>query len=68
MCASAIYSAIIPKVIYAISILFFHELFGQQIQIYAKEIFSKTPEFYQCNLITVVTQEECEQLFVEAKR
>ena len=68
MCAAAIYWAMIPKVIYGTSIPFLHELFGRQIQVGAEEIFSKTPEFYQCNLIAGVLQEECDQLFVEAKR
>jgi len=56
------------KVIYGTSISFLHELFGRQIQVGAEEIFSKTPEFYQCNLIAGVMQEECDQLFVETKR
>ena len=68
MCAAAIYWAMIPKVIYGTSIPFLHELFGRQIQVGAEEIFSKTPEFYRCNLIAGVMQKECDQLFVEAKR
>lgn len=68
MCAAAIYWAMIPKVIYGTSIPFLHELFGRQIQVGAEEIFSKTPEFYQCHLIGGVMQKECDQLFVEAKR
>lgn len=68
MCAAAIYWAMIPKVIYGSSINFLHELFGRQIQVGAEEIFSKTPEFYQCNLIGGVMKKECDQLFMEAKR
>lgn len=60
MCAAAIYWAIIPKVIYGTSIAFLHELFGRQIQIGAEEIFSKTPDFYDCHLIGDVMKEECE--------
>ncbi len=68
MCAAAIYWAMIPKVIYGTSIPFLHELFGRQIQVRAEEIFSKTPHFYQCDLIGSVMKKECDELFSEAKR
>jgi tRNA(Arg) A34 adenosine deaminase TadA len=68
MCAGAIYWAMIPKVIYGSSIPFLQQLFGGQIQIRAEEVLSKTPASYQCHLIGGVMQEECNQLFVEAKR
>ncbi len=68
MCAAAIYWAMIPKVVYGTSISFLHELFGRQIQVGAEEILSKTPDFYSCNLIGGVMEEECNQLFVEAKK
>ena len=68
MCAAAIYWAMIPKVIYGTSIPFLHQLFGRQIQVEAQEIFSKTPGFYQCKLIGGIMQNECNELFIEAKR
>ncbi|CZG49062.1 deaminase [Legionella pneumophila] len=68
MCAAAIYWAMIPKVVYGSSIAFLHELFGRQIQISAKEIVSKAPDFYNCDLIGRVLEEECNQLFIEAKQ
>lgn len=68
MCSAAIYWAMIPKVIYGTSIPFLHELFGRQIQISASDIFSKTPDFYSCELIGGIMEEECNQLFVEAKK
>ena len=68
MCAAAIYWAMIPKVIYGTSISFLHELFGRQIQIGARELFSKTPDFYSCHLIGGVMEDKCNQLFVEAKK
>lgn len=67
MCASAIYWAMIPKVIYGSSIPFLNDLFGRQINIRAAEIFSSTPKFYQCNLIERVMEKECNQLFIDAK-
>ena len=68
MCAAAIYWAMIPKVVYGVSIPFLHELFGRQIQVGAEEILSKTPDFYSCHLIGGVMEDECKQLFVEAKK
>ena len=68
MCAAAIYWAMIPTVIYGSSIPFLHDLFGRQIQVRASEIFSKTPDFYHGNLIGGVMEDECNQLFIEAKR
>ncbi|HCX3504812.1 TPA: nucleoside deaminase [Legionella pneumophila] len=68
MCAAAIYWAMIPKVVYGSSIKFLHELFGRQIQVGAEEILSKTPEFYRCHVIGGVMEEECNQLFMEAKK
>lgn len=68
MCAAAIYWAMIPKVIYGTSISFLHELFGRQILVSSKEILSKTPDFYSCNLIGGVMESECNQLFSEAKK
>lgn len=68
MCAAAIYWAMIPKVVYGSSIAFLHELFGRQIQLSAEEIFSKTPDFYNVNLIGGVMEEECNQLFSAAKK
>lgn len=68
MCSAAIYWAMIPKVIYGSSIPFLHDLFGRQIQIRASEILSKTPDFYNCHLIGGVMENECDQLFGEAKR
>lgn len=68
MCAAAIYWAMIPKVVYGAAIRFLHELFGRQIQVSAEEILSKTPDFYSCNLIGGVMEDECKQLFVEAKK
>ncbi|HHW3676488.1 TPA: nucleoside deaminase [Legionella pneumophila] len=68
MCAAAIYWAMIPKVVYGSSIAFLHELFGRQIQVGAEEIFSKTPSFYSCHLIGGVMEDECNQLFNEAKK
>ena len=68
MCAAAIYWAMIPKVVYGTSIAFLHELFGRQIQVGAKEILSKTPDFYSCHLIGGVMEDKCNQLFVEAKK
>ena len=68
MCAAAIYWSMIPKVIYGSSIPFLHDLFGRQIQVGAKEILTKTPDFYSCELIGQVMEDECNQLFVEAKR
>jgi tRNA(Arg) A34 adenosine deaminase TadA len=67
MCAAAIYWAMIPKVVYGTSIPFLHDLFGRQIEVRATEIFSKTPNFYTCELIGGVKEEECNQLFIEAK-
>ncbi|MCH9103659.1 nucleoside deaminase [Legionella pneumophila serogroup 1] len=67
MCAAAIYWAMIPKVVYGSSIAFLHELFGRQIQVGAGEILSKTPDFYSCHLIGGVMEDECNQLFNEAK-
>lgn len=68
MCAAAIYWAMIPKVIYGTSIAFLHELFGRQIQMNAEDVLSKTPNFYSCHLIGGVMEEQCNQLFVEAKK
>jgi tRNA(adenine34) deaminase len=68
MCAAAIYWAMIPKVVYGSSIAFLHDLFGRQIQVSAQEVLSKTPEFYSCHLLGGVMEEECNQLFIEAKR
>lgn len=68
MCAAAIYWAMIPKVVYGTSITFLHELFGRQIQVSAKEILSKTPDFYNCHLIGGVMEDKCNQLFVTAKK
>lgn len=68
MCAAAIYWAMIPKVIYGTSIPFLHDLFGRQIEVRASEIFSKTPDFYNGELIGGIMKEECDQLFVKAKR
>lgn len=68
MCAAAIYWAMIPKVVYGTSIAFLHELFGRQIQVGAKEILSKTPDFYSCHLIGGVMEDNCNQLFVKAKK
>jgi len=68
MCAAAIYWAMIPKVVYGSSIAFLHDLFGRQIQVSAQEVLSKTPEFYNCHLIGGIMEEECNQLFIEAKR
>lgn len=68
MCAAAIYWAMIPKVVYGSSIAFLHELFGRQIQVGAEEILSKTPDYYSCHLIGGVMLEECNQLFIEAKK
>lgn len=68
MCAAAIYWAMIPKVVYGSSISFLHELFGRQIQVGAEEIFSKTPDFYRCHLIGGAMEEECNNLFVIAKK
>ena len=68
MCAAAIYWAMIPKVIYGSSISFLHELFGRQIQIGAKNILSKTPDFYNCHLLGGVMEKECNQLFIKAKQ
>ncbi|HHF7349707.1 TPA: nucleoside deaminase [Legionella feeleii] len=68
MCAAAIYWAMIPKVVYGTSIKFLHELFGRQIQVSAKEILSKTPDFYSCDLIGGVMEDQCNQLFITAKK
>ncbi len=68
MCSAAIYWAMIPKVVYGTSIPFLHDLFGRQIQVRAADIFSKTPDFYTCELIGGVMEDECNQLFIEAKR
>lgn len=68
MCAAAIYWAMIPKVVYGSSITFLHELFGRQIQVPAEEILSKTPDFYNCQIIGGIMQQECNALFLEAKR
>lgn len=68
MCAAAIYWAMIPKVVYGSSIAFLHDLFGRQIQVSARDVLSKSPDFYQCDLIGGVMEEECNQLFVEAKK
>ena len=68
MCAAAIYWAMIPKVVYGSSIAFLHELFGRQIQVGAEEILSKTPDFYSCQLIGGVMLDECNQLFIAAKK
>jgi tRNA(adenine34) deaminase len=68
MCAAAIYWAMIPKVVYGSSIAFLHELFGRQIRLDAEEIFSKTPDFYSCHLIGGIMEDECNNLFLEAKR
>lgn len=68
MCAAAIYWAMIPKVIYGSSIAFLHELFGRQIQVGAEEILSKTPNFYECQLLGGVMEKNCNQLFIEAKK
>lgn len=67
MCAAAIYWAMIPKVVYGTSIAFLHELFGRQIQIGAEEILSKTPDFYNYQLVGGVMGDECDKLFIEAK-
>ncbi len=58
----------IPKVIYGTSTSFLHELFGRQIKIDAEELFSKTPDFYCCNLIGGIMEDKCNQLFVVAKK
>lgn len=68
MCATAIYWAMIPKVIYGTSIPFLHELFGRQVQVRAEEILSKTPAFYECNLIGGVLEDKCNELFIQAKK
>lgn len=68
MCAAAIYWAMIPKVVYGTPISFLHELFGRQIQVNAADILSKTPDFYSCNLIGGIRENECNQLFIEAKK
>ncbi|HAW6249048.1 TPA: nucleoside deaminase [Legionella pneumophila] len=66
MCAAAIYWAMIPKVVYGSSIAFLHDLFGRQIQVGAEEVLSKTPDFYNCNLIGGVMEEKCNSLFQKA--
>lgn len=68
MCSAAIYWAMIPKIVYGTSIPFLHDLFGRQIQVRASDIFSKTPDFYSCNLVGGIMEDECNQLFVEAKK
>ncbi len=68
MCAAAIYWAMIPKVVYGSSIAFLHELFGRQIQVGAEEVLSKTPDFYSCHLVGGVMEDECNRLFIEARR
>lgn len=68
MCSAAIYWAMIPKVIYGSSIPFLHDLFGRQIEVRASEIISKTPDFYSCELVAGIMEEECNQLFIEAKK
>lgn len=67
MCAAAIYWAMIPKVVYGTSISFLHQLFGRQIQMSAKEVLSKTPDYYKCQIIGGVLEDRCNQLFNEAK-
>ena len=67
MCAAAIYWSMIPKVIYGSSIPFLNDLFGRQITIRANDIFSQTPDFYNCHLIGGIMESECNQLFVHAK-
>lgn len=67
MCAAAIYWANIPKVVYGSSIPFLHDLFGRQIQVRAEDIFSNAPNFYTCELIGGILEEECNQLFFQAK-
>ena len=68
MCASAIYWSMIPKVVYGSSIPFLNDLFGRQITIRAEEIFSKTPDFYKCHLIGGIMEDECNNLFTNAKQ
>ncbi|OCH99050.1 tRNA-specific adenosine deaminase [Legionella jamestowniensis] len=68
MCAAAIYWAMIPKVVYGSSIPFLHELFGRQIHIRAKDVLSKTPRFYDCELISGINEDECNILFMTAKK
>lgn len=68
MCAAAIYWAMIPRVIYGSSIAFLHDLFGRQIQVGAEEILSKAPDFYSCHLTGGVMEDECNELFIEAKK
>lgn len=68
MCAAAIYWSLIPNVIYGSSIPFLHKLFGRQIGIRAAEIFKETPSFYHCNLIAGVLENECNHLFINAKK
>lgn len=58
MCASAIYWAMIPKVIYGTSIPFLDNLFGRQIRIRATEIFKNTPNFYRCDLLGGIMEKE----------
>ena len=68
MCAAAIYWAMIPTVVYGASIPLLHNLFGRQIQIRAKDVLQKTPDFYNCTLIGGVLEDECTGLFFNAKK
>jgi tRNA(Arg) A34 adenosine deaminase TadA len=68
MCSAAIYWAMIPKIIYGTYIPFLRALFGRQIQIRATDIFSKTPDFYTCHLMGGIMEDECNQLFIPAKK
>ena len=52
---------------YGTSIPFLHDLFGRQIEVRATEIFSKTPNFYTCELVGGVEEVECNKLFIKAK-
>jgi tRNA(Arg) A34 adenosine deaminase TadA len=68
MCASAIYWSMIPKIFYGSSIPFLDDLFGRQIRIRAAEVFSNTPDFYSCDLNGGILENECNDLFLKAKK
>lgn len=68
MCASAIYWSGIPNVIFGSSIPFLNKLFGRQINIRAAEIFANAPNFYTCSLIGGIMENECNNLFIKAKK
>lgn len=67
MCTSAIYWAMIPKIVYGTSIPFLNQLYGRQITIRARAVLNHAPSFFKWILCEKVMELECNALFMKSK-